>query len=591
MITLTLRDIVNNRDWKLQTDAESLLVGRNRDAQVCIRDRSVSKNHCRIEKRGSSYRFKDLGSRNGTLINDLRCDSGPIENGDELKVGNFIIHFQTNSAAASPGGSGGETAAFDQPIGAGDLDDDFDALMNDATLTDFGGDNPFTDPTPTPQAEQPPQQQMPPQQQVPPQQQMPPQQQVPPQQQMPPQQQVPPQQQMPPQQQVPPQQQMPPQQQVPPTQQVPPQNFPPQQAGGMELQGAPAPTPYDTDKTARYSAKTRKFTKRRKNVSGDSLEDELLGGNEQALRSPPGKWNTSQIVLFTMFSALLGVALGVFIGRKWNGRSPPKTPVAETRRTQRPLPPANPPGTTTPPAQAAAPAALDPSLEPLLGKRADLGNHETSTRHCMRLFLDSLNRTPSRNELARYLKLDHEGRWKAIQAQASAGGSAVPLENIGGIVRLYLGPDRLLMPKERDKLMLQTSGKIERIAYIIVSSQLYSGSDHSRNKSLVQRTNSLLVDLHDKPPTPSDTKDIGAALQETAANPEEFLSLLIDADEANSIKPADGNTDQWTTDTYLRFLQRPPSADELGDVREKAVGDGWRKVILGLTLKRDYSTY
>ena len=121
--------------------------------------------------------------------------------------------------------------------------------------------------------------------------------------------------------------------------------------------------------------------------------------------------------------------------------------------------------------------------------------------------------------------------------------------------------------------------------------QLYSGSDHSRNKSLVQRTNSLLVDLHDKPPTPSDTKDIGAALQETAANPEEFLALLIDADEANSIKPADGNTDQWITDTYLRFLQRPPSADELGDVREKVGGDGWRKVILGLTLKRDYSTY
>ena len=86
MITLTLRDIVNNRDWKLQTDAESLLIGRNRDAQVCIRDRSVSKNHCRIEKRGSSYRFKDLGSRNGPLINDLRCDSGPIENGDDSSL-------------------------------------------------------------------------------------------------------------------------------------------------------------------------------------------------------------------------------------------------------------------------------------------------------------------------------------------------------------------------------------------------------------------------------------------------------------------------------------------------------------------------
>ena len=90
MITLILKDTVNNRDWSLQTEADVLLIGRNRDAQVCIRDRSVSKNHCRIEKRGNSYRFKDLKSRNGTFINDLRCDGGPIENGDELKIGKLM---------------------------------------------------------------------------------------------------------------------------------------------------------------------------------------------------------------------------------------------------------------------------------------------------------------------------------------------------------------------------------------------------------------------------------------------------------------------------------------------------------------------
>ena len=359
----------------------------------------------------------------------------------------------------------------------------------------------------------------------------------------------------------------------------------------MELQGAPAPAPYDTGKTARYSAKTRKFTSRRKNVSGDNLEDELLGENEQAMRSPPGKWNTSQIVLFTMFSALLGIALGVFIGRKWNGRPPPNTPVAETRRTQRPLPPANPPGTRPPPAQAAAPAALDPILEPLLGTRADLGNHETSTRHCMRLFLDSLNRTPSRTELSRYQKLDHEGRWKAIQAQAAAEGSSIPMGNIGAIVQLFLGPDRLLMPKERDKLMLQTSGEKERIVYTIVSSQLYSSSDHSRSRSLLQRARSLLVDLHDKPPAESDTRDISSALQETAANPEEFLSLLIEAEDAAAIGPGTGDTDQWIKDTYLRFLQRPPTEVELGETRDLAGADSWRKIILSLTLKRGYSTY
>ena len=359
----------------------------------------------------------------------------------------------------------------------------------------------------------------------------------------------------------------------------------------MELQGAPAPAPYDTGKTARYSAKTRKFTSRRKNVSGDNLEDEFLGEDEQAMRSPPGKWNTSQIVLFTMFSALLGIALGVFIGRKWNGRSSSGSPQAQTQKTQRPLPPANPPGTTTPPAQAAAPAALDPILEPLLGKRADLGNHETSTRHCMRLFLDSLNRTPSRTELSRYQKLDHEGRWKAIQAQAAAEGSSIPMGNIGAIVQLFLGPDRLLMPKERDKLMLQTSGEKERIVYTIVSSQLYSSSDHSRSRSLLQRARSLLVDLHDKPPAESDTRDISSALQETAANPEEFLSLLIEAQDAAAIGPGTGDTDQWIKDTYLRFLQRPPTEAELGETRDLAGADSWRKIILSLTLKRGYSTY
>jgi len=297
-----------------------------------------------------------------------------------------------------------------------------------------------------------------------------------------------------------------------------------------------------------------------------------------------------------MFSALLGIALGVFIGRKWNGRSPPKTPVAETRRTQQPLPPANPPGANPPgvkppPVQAAAPEALDPRLEPLLGKRADLGNYETSTRHCMRLFLDSLNRTPSRTELSRYRKLDHEGRWKAIQAQAAAGGSPIPMENIGAIVQLFLGPDRLLMPKERDKLMLQTSGKKERIVYTIVSSQLYSSSDHSRNRSLLQRARSLLVDLHDKPPAESDTRDIRSALQETAANPEEFLSLLIEAEDAAAIGPGAGDTDQWIKDSYLRFLQRPPSEAELAETRDLAGADSWRKIILALTLKRGYSTY
>ena len=229
----------------------------------------------------------------------------------------------------------------------------------------------------------------------------------------------------------------------------------------------------------------------------------------------------------------------------------------------------------------------------MLGKRANLSDHETSTRHCIRLFLDCLDRTPTRSELSKYGDLDHEGRWTAIQAQSAASGAPLPVNNVGALVQLFLGPDRLLTPKERDQIMLETSGKQERIGFTMVSRQLYSGREHSRDRNLRQRARSLLVDLHDKPPAESVTRDVTAALKESADKPDEFLSILIEAEDANTIGPSGGDTDQWIRDNYLRFLQRLPDATELGEARDKvnAGAEGWRKMILGLTLKRGYSTY
>ena len=575
MITLILRDTVNNRDWSLQTEAETLLIGRNRDAQVCIRDRSVSKNHCRIDKKQTGYRFKDLGSRNGTYINDLRCDSGPIENGDELKVGNFLIVFQTGAEGqqpALPGAAATGPSPFDQPPGNLDLDEDFDALMEDATMMDFGGEDPFVDQGAAPAT---PQNPMAPQNPVMPQGPAP----------------------GTPQQQPPPQFQS----QSPPMQQAPAEpQFTPQQGGGVGAQNVPGQAPPGPGRPPGSSAKTRKFSSRRKKAPVDSLGDELFP-DEQLLRSSSKKWETSHVVLFTLFSALLGIAVGVLVGRKWDGSVPPEGAAGPgtTVNTPPPAGKVNPPGTADPstggnqtPAPP-APAALDPTLEPLLGKRADLSDYETSTRHCMRLFLDCLDRTPNRNELAKYRNLDHEGRWKAIQTQAAAVGSPLPVNNVGAMVQLFLGPDRLLTPKERDQLMLKTGGKQERIGFTMISSQLYSGKEHSRPRSLRQRARSLLVDLQDKPPAESDTKDVRDALKQSADNPEEILSIFIESADADGIGPSGSDKDQWIRDNYLRFLQRLPDVTELGEARGKidAEAEGWRKMILGLTLKRGYSTY
>ena len=50
---------------------EETVIGRDVAATVCIKSRSVSRRHCIVRRDGDQYVIRDLGSRNGTLINDL----------------------------------------------------------------------------------------------------------------------------------------------------------------------------------------------------------------------------------------------------------------------------------------------------------------------------------------------------------------------------------------------------------------------------------------------------------------------------------------------------------------------------------------
>ncbi|MFP6738346.1 MAG: FHA domain-containing protein [Planctomycetota bacterium] len=553
MITLILKDTVNDRDWSLQTEAEVMLIGRNRDAQVCIRDRSVSKNHCRIEKRGNSYRFKDLKSRNGTYINDLRCDGGPIENGDELKVGNFVILFQT-SEGADQAPAAATPSPFDQPPGEFDLDEDFDTLMDDATMVDPAGGNPFLDPAPASPAAADPLEQPGVIPEIP--------------------------------------------QQAQPQQQMPPQQAQPQQLGGDLGFDDPLGQPSVPGQgSSKFSTKTgSKYARRRKTRPELELEEELFG-TEEALRKPSrakGKWDTSHVALFAIFSLLLGLALGVLLARIMKTPPPPAEPpvVGSTSQvvpaTAQPGNPAQ-QAATIPANTPAAPKPLDPALEPLLGKRADLGNSETSSRHCIRLFLDSLNRSPTRGELAKYRGLSHQERWNAIQVLARSEGSTIPLKYVS-LAQIYMGPDRLPTANEKDHLMVKTDGSPERIGYTIISSKLYSSAEFTRDRTLAQRARALLVDLRDSVPKESDVTDVTALLETETADPKEILEVLLE----NSVGPSSGsNIDHWIEESYLRFLLRSPTAAETNEARTTINGSeaGWREVILSLTLQQGYQSY
>lgn len=69
-----------------------ITIGRRTDNQVILDGDNISRNHVAIERREGRYFVCDLGSANGTYLNEERIeDSVELSEGDRLRVGNFTL--------------------------------------------------------------------------------------------------------------------------------------------------------------------------------------------------------------------------------------------------------------------------------------------------------------------------------------------------------------------------------------------------------------------------------------------------------------------------------------------------------------------
>lgn len=72
-----------------------LILGRGGDTDVQILSKSISREHARVRASGlGRATIKDLGSRNGTWVNNRRVTEELLSNGDELRIGETTIVYE-----------------------------------------------------------------------------------------------------------------------------------------------------------------------------------------------------------------------------------------------------------------------------------------------------------------------------------------------------------------------------------------------------------------------------------------------------------------------------------------------------------------
>lgn len=71
---------------------DSLQIGRSADCQLILDDDYVSTRHARIYRMSTGYWVEDLGSTNGTYLNENRITSAaPFTTSDTLRIGRTLL--------------------------------------------------------------------------------------------------------------------------------------------------------------------------------------------------------------------------------------------------------------------------------------------------------------------------------------------------------------------------------------------------------------------------------------------------------------------------------------------------------------------
>jgi len=121
----------SNAGQTIRVAGPAFAIGRDPECQLRPMSPEVSRRHAEIDIEGDAVILRDLGSRNGTLLNDEPIsEPKPLEDGDRIKVGplQFVATIKTP-----------------MPVASDEADDVFGMFENEPMAEASGVSNPVQD--------------------------------------------------------------------------------------------------------------------------------------------------------------------------------------------------------------------------------------------------------------------------------------------------------------------------------------------------------------------------------------------------------------------------------------------------------------
>jgi general secretion pathway protein E len=123
---------------RLPVGDDPLTVGRMSNNTIVISDDMASRNHCVIERTLDGHlQVRDLGSKNGTLVNGQRVQKHVLNDGDEIRIGKVTLRLIDPQATAA--------TTTDDEIADGDAFDVVEDISEDDIIEDIAEEDVIDD--------------------------------------------------------------------------------------------------------------------------------------------------------------------------------------------------------------------------------------------------------------------------------------------------------------------------------------------------------------------------------------------------------------------------------------------------------------